>query len=249
MSIIEFFIFILELGIGLSLVFIYRLVKRVADIKTERSLAYESEKGKNLATKEDIEEITKQIETIKSEISFESQRKMDFVEERKKRLLDILYYVEKISYCQNRLMLYARNYSNPQNLYDLNEEINASLLDLTHESHVVIAEFQGLDGINNITTLVDDTAYLVAEMVTISHNVANCITNSKSLKEQAEKCNNEKDKVLLIGKAMDAMKLANNYTDMPLEYKEKVEKDLTAYIVWLNQLFGKGLNFKYRISD
>lgn len=37
----------------------------------KRETSYESEKGKNIATKEDFEAITEKIETVKNEISYE----------------------------------------------------------------------------------------------------------------------------------------------------------------------------------
>jgi len=45
--------------------------------------SYFSEKGKNLATKEDIGFITREIETVKNEIVFSIQRKSDFLKESK----------------------------------------------------------------------------------------------------------------------------------------------------------------------
>ena len=50
-----------------------RIGKNNADILQNREKEYESEKGKNLATKEDIEEITEKIEQVKAEISFKNQ--------------------------------------------------------------------------------------------------------------------------------------------------------------------------------
>lgn len=56
-----------------------------------RKKAYNEEKGKNLATKEDIDEITEIIESVKNEISFESQRKHTFIEQRTNRFVNVLY--------------------------------------------------------------------------------------------------------------------------------------------------------------
>lgn len=61
-----------------------------------RDINYEGEKGKNLATKEDIDGITKIIESVKNEISFESQRKHTFIEERTNRYIEILHLVEEL---------------------------------------------------------------------------------------------------------------------------------------------------------
>lgn len=50
--------------------------------------SYTSEKGKNLATKNDIGDITKEIEQVKNELSFKNQNKRDWFLESKKNLLD-----------------------------------------------------------------------------------------------------------------------------------------------------------------
>ena len=60
--------------------------ENAADIDDNREKFYEAEKGKNLATKEDIEEITKSIEQIKNEISYENLRKHNAIQERCSRL-------------------------------------------------------------------------------------------------------------------------------------------------------------------
>lgn len=52
--------------------------------------SYIAEKGKNLATKKDIEEITNKIETVKNEISFHSLRKHEYINDRKKSAIDFL---------------------------------------------------------------------------------------------------------------------------------------------------------------
>jgi hypothetical protein len=56
---------------------------------------YAQEKGKNLATKEDIEEITEKVETVKSDVELLLQRKISFQSERYSALIDChrQYYV------------------------------------------------------------------------------------------------------------------------------------------------------------
>jgi len=83
--------FVVELLILLLLLYLARRVKNWAEIDDARDKEYETAKGKNLATKEDIEGITTQIERVKSEISFESQQKKEFVVERKKHLSSIFF--------------------------------------------------------------------------------------------------------------------------------------------------------------
>lgn len=243
MTFLEILILLLLISITVLCVFIKQLFIRIADIKTARSLAFESQKGANLATKEDIAEITKLMETVKSEVSFENQRKKEFIEERKKRLLDVLYYVENILNCQKRLFLYVHNFNDPENLHRLNDEINSSLLKLTHESHIIYAEFKHLEGIELLLNMANNISLLASEMIFISHNVAICIIgHDKLIKESANNC-------VAFERAKKIMEDANKYINQPLKYKDIVETNLQDYILWLNKLFGKGLNFKYYLVN
>ena len=71
-----------------------------------REIDYEKEKGKNLATKEDIAQITKEIERVKNEISFENQRKHTFIEQRTNRYIEILHLAEELQLYNNQLLFY-----------------------------------------------------------------------------------------------------------------------------------------------
>lgn len=80
---------LLTLEIVIVLFFFY--AKKRIEQGLKRETSYESEKGKNIATKEDIEAITEKIETVKNEISYEKHRNHEFVKEREKRLLNIFF--------------------------------------------------------------------------------------------------------------------------------------------------------------
>lgn len=78
-----------------------------------RKKAYNEEKGKNLATKEDIDEITEIIESVKNEISFESQRKHTFVEQRTNRHIEILHLAEELQLYKKQLLFYLYDHYCP----------------------------------------------------------------------------------------------------------------------------------------
>ncbi len=52
--------------------------------------SYLNERGKNLATKRDIETITRKIETVKNEIGIYSQQKLSYISDRRKVALEFL---------------------------------------------------------------------------------------------------------------------------------------------------------------
>lgn len=54
------------------------------------AVSYFKEKGKNLATKEDIKQITNDIEQVKNEISFTKLRENEFLQERKNKLMSFI---------------------------------------------------------------------------------------------------------------------------------------------------------------
>lgn len=245
---LHFSILIVLQFIILGLIIYYqRTVKNWADVDSARDLNYEAEKGKNLATKEDLAEITKQIEKVKSEISFESQRKKEYIEERKKHLVNVLYYAEKIQNAQGRLMLYGKNVDMQGNLYKLIDDVNDYLTEMMQEGNMIVAEYLGLKDLNVMSTLIDDASVLVGEITTAAHNAAVNMNAYKIAKKEAEK--HPAQETAYLEKAIEATNQAAQEVEMPLDSLEKMRKDNQQYVLWLHRLIGKGLNYKYKIDD
>lgn len=225
--------------------FIFYAKKKI-EKSLKRETLYESEKGKNIATKEDIEAITEKIETVKNEISYKKQRNHEFVKEREKRLLNILFYAEAVANAVNRLYVYGHNTNDTKRVHDLIDDIAKNALLIRHTSAVCIAAYSDIMKDNNsMTKLVDDIQLLCAELQTKANNVANNITMFKHLFEKAQQENYEKDafkKAMLIGLSN------NNLLDAPLQYKDAVNEDINQYVMWLNRLYGSGLAIKYEIE-
>ncbi len=246
MTILEIISLIVTLCIGVLCVFLERHAKRMADLSTERKMAYEAEKGKNYATKEDIEGITKQIETVKNEISFTTQRKKDYIVERKRHLFNLLYYAEKISNGQNSLQLYAHSASEYKALYALIDRTNDTILEMTHEFHILFAEYEGFEKENVISNLVDNCSLLVSEIVTVAHNAAIALRQSQNCVEEADK--NDIHNSYYMQQAMELKTKALSLVKEPLIHKELVANAINEYVVWLKDLFGQGLNFEYNLA-
>ena len=127
MTIIDGIILFLLLCVGALELFLKRHVQRIADLVTERDLSYESEKGKNLATKEDIEEITKKVEEVKTEVSLSKQQKYDSILEQKQLLVDLLNDATIITQAQNKLLLYLYDTSSRKRYDTLVEKVSETL--------------------------------------------------------------------------------------------------------------------------
>ena len=225
--------------------FIFYAKKRI-EHGLKRETSYESEKGKNIATKEDIEAITEKIETVKNEISYEKQRNHEFVKEREKRFLNILFYAEAVANAVNRLYVYGHNTNDTKRVHDLIDDIAKNALLIRHTSAVCIAAYSDIMKDNNsMTKLVDDIQLLCAELQTKANNVANNITMFKHMFEKTQQDTSDKDSfnnAMLIGLSN------NNLLDAPLQYKDAVNEDINQYVMWLNKLYGSGLAIKYNVE-
>lgn len=234
------------LAFNIVIVLLIFYAKKKIEQCLKRETSYESEKGKNIATKEDIEAITEKIETVKNEISYEKKRNHEFVKEREKRLLNILFYAEAVANAVNRLYVYGHNTSDTKRVHDLIDDIAKNALLIRHASAVCIAAYSDIMKDNNsMTKLVDDIQLLCTELQAKANNVANNITMFKHVFEKAQQENYDKDafkNAILIGVSN------NNLLDTPLQYKDAVNRDINQYVMWLNKLYGSGLAVKYKIE-
>ncbi|MDO5615971.1 MAG: hypothetical protein Q4G16_07265 [Cruoricaptor ignavus] len=86
--------------------------------------SYFQEKGKNIATKEDIEEITQKVEKIKNDLTYSTQTKISLKSEEKKSLIE---YYEKYYQFQNYLSditLIGIHENNQEKIRDIEERID-----------------------------------------------------------------------------------------------------------------------------
>ena len=225
-----------------------RHLANLIELQFQQDKSYRSEKGKNLATKEDIKEITANIETVKNEISFEKQRNHDFIKERERRFLNILFYAEMIANSINRLYIYGHNNQDASRVHILIDEVSKTALLMRQESSVCMAAYIDVIGKDdNMVKLVDDIQLLSAELLTKANNVASNIAGYKFMfdKAQGEDEKERQDtlqKVMMIGLQNDKL------LDEPLQYKDIVNKDIEQYLLWLNGLYTGGLAINYKVE-
>lgn len=86
--------------------------------------SYFQEKGKNIATKEDIEEITEKVEKIKNDLNYVTQTKISLKSDEKKALIE---YYEKYYNYKNYLFntnLIGIHENNQEKIAEIEEKIN-----------------------------------------------------------------------------------------------------------------------------
>lgn len=222
--------------------------KNAADISQNRDKEYESEKGRNLATKEDIEEITEKIEQVKSEISFKNQWEHDHIKKREERLIHILHLVNKIMMAQNRIIIKSRNAFNVTALFELIDEIDSYAVELSDVGNMLLIDYHQFKDITPATHLVEIAAKYAAELGCLANNVANSLQGSEFFKNRALEREDASSKDALT-KSMLMNQQAQAYITQPLQYKEPTDKAQNDYILWLEQLYGKGVIAHYNITE
>ena len=238
----------LDIIFMLSIFYVKRYIIHFIELQFQKDQSYQSEKGKNLATKEDIQEITANIEIVKNEISFEKQRNHDFIKERERRFLNILFYAETIANSINRLYVYGHNTQEASRVHTLIDEISKAALLMRQESSVCIAAYNDVIGDDKVmTNLVDNIQLLSVELLTKANNVANNIAFFKQMfdKTQSEEGKNKDD---AFTKAMMIGWQNNQLLDEPVKYKDAVNNNIEQYLLWLNRLYMGGLAINYKVE-
>lgn len=244
--------FLVTIGIFLWLVLhkskFEQIGKNMADILQNRKKEYESEKGRNLATKEDIEEITQKIEQVKAEVSFQNQWQHDHIQKREERLIKILNLANKIVMSQNRILIMSRNAYNVDRLFAMIDEIDSYAVELAHEGNMLVVDYRQFKDIRPATHLVDIAAKYAGELGCLANNVANSLQGSDFFKNRAL----EKETATSKQEMQNSLAMivqAQNYVSAPLNYKDQMTKAINDYILWLEQLYGKGVLVNYNITE
>ena len=134
-----------------------------------------------------------------------------------------------------------------EKLSALIDKINDTVLEMTHEFHILFAEYEEFGKEKVISNLVDNCSLLSVEIVTTAHNAA-------IAQKQAQKCAEDAEKKPEIGMQLmhDALELntkAISLVSNPLLHKEATANAINEYVIWLKELFGKGLNFEYKLAN
>lgn len=218
--------------------------KNAAQKEDIRDIQYESKKGENLATKEDIKEITEQIETVKNEVSFENQRKHEFIKERTERLLKILCLTEKLNEYEDLLFYTLYDIHSSEHLISIVENINKTLLTLVHECRIAFVTNDDKNLKLQIEQLKIHSQPYAAFMCRIASNALSLYSDRKDFLELAQKNENAD----LLNKAIEcqskAEQVRKEFEDNIKDQKKPLYEAQMDYLSKLNSFFGSKFNLK-----
>ena len=222
--------------------------ENAADIDDNREKFYEAEKGKNLATKEDIEEITKSIEQIKNEISYKNLRKHNAIQERERRFLNVLHLAENIQMQQTLVFYSMYQMENAAVMMNAIKETNELLMELNHEYRLIITSYKDLNALQNLDEVVKHIRPYAMEICLAASNAASFMTNWKSYMNMFMQNNDSSIKTTAMKQAVANKESLDNYRDkLTFEEKEKVTDAISDYVVFLSRLFKVDFNINYEV--
>ncbi len=239
MTIIDGVLLFLILCVGALELFLKRHIKRIADLLTERNMSYESKKGKNLATKEDIEEITKKVEEVKTEVSLSKQQKYNNILEQKHLLIGLLNDATIITQAQNKLLLYMYDTSSRKRYDTLVENISETLTHFYNVSNLAIVTIP----INNIEDVIRELSVIVTMY---GSHVSVTATNAASLVDQfndqmgyaMNQTPNEQSKSLWLSYGVQTKQQIEAMRNKANPFKDEMQSAIEKYIAWLKELYG-----------
>lgn len=222
--------------------------ENAADINDNREKYYEAEKGKNLATKEDIEQITKSIEQIKNEISYENLRKHNAIQERERRFLNVLHIAEKIQMQQALVYISMYQVDNAAIMMSSIRETNTLIMEVNHEFRLIITSYKDTNALKNLSNLVDCLRSYANEICVAAANATSYMTSWKySMNVFMQNSDASIKNAALKQAAMNKKGLDEYREGLVFEENKKVADAISDYVVFLRRLFKVDFNINYEV--
>lgn len=243
-------IILLQIVILWTQAFSKRKGENAADIDDNRRKYYEAEKGKNLATKEDIEQITKSIENIKNEISYENLRKHNAIQERERRFLNVLHIAEGIQMQQSIVYFSMYQVENASVMSDAIKETNKLLMELNHEYRLILSSYKDKKALQNLNTLIKCLRPYATEICLAATNAATFMTSWKGYIDMFLQNSDDSVKNTVLHHAVKNKEGLEDYrANLVFAEKEKVAEAISDYVVFLSRLFKVDFNINYEVPQ
>lgn len=234
--------------IGIAIVIVLQIVltyltKKVqnrADKEDAGKISYEQEHGKNLATKDDIDNIIKELEKVKAEVSLTEQRKHNLIEKRNENLLGVIKAAERMRLMKIHLSA-AINNCDANSLKQIKQEINEILVSLRINVQLVKAltkDENELIALDSFSYDIVQTGIKYMELATNAISSIGAYEDSLSKRESAPTSANCK---LWSDRAKEDFDKIQEYSEQTLIFSvPNYQKHEDLYIKYLNTSYRKG---------
>ena len=234
------------IGIAIVIVleiFLTYLTKKAqnrADKEDAGRISYEQEHGKNLATKDDIDNIIKELEKVKAEVSLTEQRKHNLIEKRNENLLGVIEAAERMRLMKFQLSTIITN-CDANSLKEIKHEINEILVSLRINVQLVTALTKDENELIALNIYSYDIVQIGIKYMEIATNAIStievyedCVSNVNSSQTSAN-CKHWGDK------ANETFDKIQRYSEQTLQFSvPDYQKHEDLYIKYLNTSYRKG---------
>ena len=234
--------------IGIAIVIVLQIVltyltnkaQNRADKEDAGKISYEQEHGKNLATKDDIDNIIKELEKVKAEVSLTEQRKHNLIEKRNENLLGVIEAAERMRLMKVQLSTIIIN-CDANSLKEIKHKINEILVSLRINVQLVKAltkDENELIALDSFSYDIVQTGIKYMELATNAISTievyGDCVSNVNSSQTSA-KCKHWGDK------ANETFDKIQRYSEQTLQFSvPDYQKHEDLYIKYLNTSYRKG---------
>lgn len=217
-----------------------------ADIEDAQRISYEKERGRNLATKEDIDTVIKELEKVKSEVSLREQRKHNLIEKRNENLLGVVAAAERIMIMRIRLASLI-NGRDTRNLAIFIDDTSETLVTLRRNVQVVTALTMDENELDQLQLFSYDIIATGTKFIESATNAISMIDVYEQLSSRLDSsaCRNREylqNEITKVEEKIEQLKddiLSNKDLDTWLKHEEQFMK-------YLNQLFKKDQMIAYK---
>ena len=211
-----------------------------ADKEDAGRISYEQEHGRNLATKDDIDNIIKELEKVKAEVSLTEQRKHNLIEKRNENLLGVIEAAERMRLMKIQLSTVMIN-CDANSLKEIKHKINEILVSLRINVQLVKAltkDDNELIPLDSFSYDIVQTGIKYMELATNAISTIevyeDCVSNVNSSQTSAN-CKHWGDK------ASETFDKIQEHSDQTIKFSvPDYQKHEDLYIKYLNTSYRKG---------
>ena len=218
--------------------YVKKSAENIADIQFTKLEAYLEEKGKNNATKEDIKDITKEIETVKSEISFANQRKQERIHDREKCLIDIAYYASLIGNMDFRLKTYLTYQLDRNKIDKFLEDLEGYSANLIYNRNCSKISIKDDELTNSIDELINAMRQYIIALAAKAANAGLIIDTCVDMEKSKETFNySNAEKIKLYETIIQKKEELHDMMKEPINYKKEFQEAFGLYLKILKKYF------------
>lgn len=205
---------------------------------------YSRKKGENMATKEDIKDITKQIEAVKSEVHYYSQRRV----EKERCLSDIAYYSNLIGNMDHRLFCNLTYHTNRNRIDAFLDDVDkyfSRFLALRNKSAVLMNDDEDL--INSIESMTKTMSKYVGALCAKAANAGQILDICSDMKSCIDFSGADHDVYKeYLEEVMSKRDELRDLQDKPVEFKSELLDNYNDYLIKLRKYLNSKAKFESR---